>query len=186
MTDEQILALVTAAAGLRRRQRDHGAEHGDAAAEERLLCLDWAVRAGRLVMADRALPSTDAMGHGVHAAQLATLGVGSLRNSRRRGLGLADQAEQASMHIAAHAAPDQFVTALLGRVDLRSGALELVNAGHMNPLLVRDGQVSEIPLDAGLVLGVAPDDAAAGARRAADRCRTRGRPRRSAPGGRAS
>ena len=29
----------------------------------------------------------------------------------------------------------------------------------MNPLLVRDGQVSEIPLNAGLVLGVAPDEA---------------------------
>lgn len=102
---------------------------------------------------------TDAMGHGVPAAQLATLGVGSLRNSRRRGLGLTEQAQQASTHIAAHAAPDQFVTALLGRLDLQTGALELVNAGHMNPLLVRDGQVDEIPLDAGLVLGVAPDEA---------------------------
>jgi serine phosphatase RsbU (regulator of sigma subunit) len=105
------------------------------------------------------LSITDAMGHGVPAAQLATIGVGSLRNSRRRGLGLTEQAQQASTHIAAHAAPDQFVTALLGRLDLQAGALELVNAGHMNPLLVRDGQVSEIPLDAGLVLGVAPDEA---------------------------
>ena len=103
------------------------------------------------------LSITDAMGHGVPAAQLATLGVGSLRNSRRRGLGLTDQARQASAHIAEHAAPDQFVTALLGRLDLHTGALELVNAGHMNPLLVRDGRVTEIPLAAGLVLGVAPD-----------------------------
>lgn len=103
------------------------------------------------------LSITDAMGHGVPAAQLATLGVGSLRNSRRRGLALAQQAEQASQHIAEHAAADQFVTALLGRINLQSGALELVNAGHMNPLLVRDGQVEEMPLDAGLVLGVLPD-----------------------------
>lgn len=102
---------------------------------------------------------TDAMGHGVPAAQLATLGVGSLRNSRRRGLGLAEQAQQASVHIATHADPDQFVTALLGRIDLQTGALELVNAGHMNPLLVRNGQVSELSLEAGLVLGVAPDEA---------------------------
>ena len=102
---------------------------------------------------------TDAMGHGVPAAQLATLCVGSLRNRRRGGLGLSEQARQASSHVAAHAAPDQFVTALLGRIDLQTGALELVNAGHMNPLLARDGQVSEIQLDAGLVLGVAPDEA---------------------------
>jgi len=105
------------------------------------------------------LSITDAMGHGVPAAQLATLGVGSLRNSRRRGLGLTEQAQQASAHIAAHAAPDQFVTALLGQLDLQTGALELVNAGHTNPLLVRDGRVDEIALDAGLVLGVAPDEA---------------------------
>jgi len=105
------------------------------------------------------LSVTDAMGHGVPAAQLATLGVGSLRNSRRRGLGLTEQAQQASRHIAEHAAPDQFVTALLGHLDLQTGALELVNAGHMHPLLVRDGLVDEISLDAGLVLGVAPDEA---------------------------
>lgn len=105
------------------------------------------------------LSITDAMGHGVPAAQLATLGVGSLRNSRRRGFGLTEQAQQASAHIAAHADDDQFVTALLGRLKLATGSLELVNAGHMNPLLVRDGQVSEIPLTAGLVLGVAPDQA---------------------------
>lgn len=105
------------------------------------------------------LSITDAMGHGVPAAQLATLGVGSLRNSRRRGLGLVEQARQAGVHIATYAAPDQFVTALLGRLDLQTGALELVNAGHMNPLLVRDGQVEELVLDPGLVLGVDPDQA---------------------------
>jgi len=105
------------------------------------------------------LSITDAMGHGTPAAQLATLGVGSLRNSRRRGLGLTEQAQQASRDIAANAAPDQFVTALLGRIDLQTGELELVNAGHMNPLLVRSGQVSELPLTPGLVLGVVPDEA---------------------------
>ena len=101
---------------------------------------------------------TDAMGHGVPAAQLATLTVGSLRNSRRRGLSLTGQAQQASVHLAKHAAADQFVTALLGRLDLCTGALEMVNAGHMRPLLVRDGRVREIPLDPGLVLGVAPGE----------------------------
>lgn len=103
------------------------------------------------------LSITDAMGHGVASSQLATLGVGSLRNSRRRGLSLPEQAERASRHIAAHAAPDQFVTALLGRLDLQTGALALVNAGHTNPLLVRHGQVDEIALEPGLVLGVVPE-----------------------------
>jgi serine phosphatase RsbU (regulator of sigma subunit) len=97
---------------------------------------------------------TDAMGHGVAAAQLASLSVGSLRNSRRRGFGLVEQAQLASAAIAANAAPDQFITALLGRIDLATGAVEWVSAGHMNPLLVRDGQETEIALDPGLVLGV--------------------------------
>ena len=61
VSDEQIRALVAAAAGLRQRQRDRCAGDDCAAAKERLLRLDWAVRAGRLVLADRAvraLPST--------------------------------------------------------------------------------------------------------------------------------
>ena len=61
VSDEQILALVAAAAGLRRRQRDRCAGDVCAAAEERRLRLDWAVRAGRLELAARAaraLPST--------------------------------------------------------------------------------------------------------------------------------
>ena len=53
VTDDQIRALVAAAERLGRRQRQH---RGDvtAAADERLLRLDWAVRTGRLVLAHRA------------------------------------------------------------------------------------------------------------------------------------
>lgn len=103
------------------------------------------------------LSITDGMGHGLPAAQLATLAVGSLRNSRRSDLGLGDQARRASVHVGEHAGTDEFVTALLGRLDLQTGELELVNAGHMNPLLVRGGLVTEIALEPGLVLGVAPE-----------------------------
>lgn len=102
------------------------------------------------------LSVTDAMGHGVAAAQLATLAVGSLRNSRRAGLGLVEQAARASRALADNAAPDQFVTALLVQVDLDTGAADLVNAGHVRPLLVRDGHVVEVDVEPGLVLGVIP------------------------------
>ena len=102
------------------------------------------------------LSITDAMGHGVAAAQLATLTVGSLRNSRRAGSGLADQARRAGLALSEHAAPDQFVTALLVEIDLASGAARFVNAGHVGPLLVRDGRVVEVGLAPGLVLGIDP------------------------------
>jgi serine phosphatase RsbU (regulator of sigma subunit) len=39
---------------------------------------------------------TDAMGHEVNAALLATLMIGGLRNARRAGVGLAEQARLAS------------------------------------------------------------------------------------------
>lgn len=35
--------------------------------------------------------------------------------------------------------PGSFLTALLGRLDLRTGGCSLLNAGHVPPLLVRDG-----------------------------------------------
>ena len=103
------------------------------------------------------LSITDAMGHGVSAALLATLAVGSLRNSRRRGAGLVEQAQQANLALAAHAEADQFVTAQLIRITLSTGATQIVNAGHMNPLLVRDGKVHAVDLDVDLILGVLPD-----------------------------
>jgi len=102
------------------------------------------------------LSMTDAMGHGVQAAQLATLGVGSLRNSRRRGAGVVEMAQTASRAVAEHARQDQFVTGQVLRLDLASGALDLVNAGHPNPLLVRGGVVDDLALDADPAFGVSP------------------------------
>jgi hypothetical protein len=53
-SDAQILALVEAAQRLGRRQRERCAGVSTPASDERLLALDWAVRAGRRVLADRA------------------------------------------------------------------------------------------------------------------------------------
>lgn len=98
---------------------------------------------------------TDAMGHGVASALTATLGVGSLRNSRRRGVGLVEQAEAANADVAAHSTVrGSFVTAVLGRLDLRSGVCALLNAGHVPPMLVRDGDTRALPLPGNLPLGM--------------------------------
>lgn len=89
---------------------------------------------------------TDAVGHQVEAALLATLLVGSLRNGRRRGLDLADQSAYANDSLADNSEPGQFVTGQLLRVDLRTAAAQIVNAGHTLPLRLRDGRVEEIQL----------------------------------------
>ncbi len=78
---------------------------------------------------------TDAMGHSTQAALLATLTVGSLRNSRRALASPAEQADIASSVLASGAREDQFVTGQLIRIRLADGKAELVNAGHPRPYL---------------------------------------------------
>jgi serine phosphatase RsbU (regulator of sigma subunit) len=100
---------------------------------------------------------TDAMGHGVQAALLATLAIGSLRNTRRSDVGVAEQARQANEAMIAHADGDQFVTGLLLRVDLRSGRVVAVNAGHPRPYRLRGGRVDCLELAADIPFGMIPD-----------------------------
>jgi serine phosphatase RsbU (regulator of sigma subunit) len=110
---------------------------------------------------DLHLTITDAMGHGVASALTATLCVGSLRNTRRQGASLLDQAAAANTALAEYATSvdeDGYATGLLGRVDLPTGVLSLVNAGHVAPYLARAGQVEPISLAAGLPMGLFADE----------------------------
>ena len=106
------------------------------------------------------LSMTDAMGHGVGAALTATLCVGALRGSRRRGGSLLEQVVEANAAVNEHGAAsgqDDFVTGLVGRLDLRSGVISVVNAGHVSPYLLRRGEVTELALPTNLPLGMFPD-----------------------------
>jgi serine phosphatase RsbU (regulator of sigma subunit) len=90
---------------------------------------------------------TDAMGHGVASALTATLGVGSLRNTRRSGRGLVEQAAAANTALAEHAGVrGSFMTAMLGRLDLRTGVCALLNAGHISPILLRGNDLRALEL----------------------------------------
>ncbi|HET6393154.1 MAG TPA: PP2C family protein-serine/threonine phosphatase [Blastococcus sp.] len=99
---------------------------------------------------------TDAVGHQVPAALVATLLVGALRNARRRGLDLADQARYANESLLENAAAGQFVTGQLLRVDLPSGTASIINAGHTWPLRLRKGRVEEVELVIEPPFGVVP------------------------------
>ena len=102
------------------------------------------------------LSVTDAVGNDVNAALLASVLLGSLRNSRRRGADLGRQARIANDALAGHANVGQFVTGQLARLDLRNGCITFVNAGHPLPYLVRDGVVSEIVLEIDMPFGLYP------------------------------
>jgi serine phosphatase RsbU (regulator of sigma subunit) len=92
------------------------------------------------------LSVTDAMGHDVDAALLATVLVGALRNARRAGHDLQTQAGAASDALADHAHHSEFVTGQLVRIDLRTGLATMVNAGHVSPLRLRGGRVEQVEL----------------------------------------
>jgi serine phosphatase RsbU (regulator of sigma subunit) len=103
------------------------------------------------------LSITDAMGHGVEAALNATLCVGSLRNTRNEGASLLEQVAAANRALADHAAGsvlEDFVTGVIGRLDLRTGSMQLVNAGHVPPYLARGSEVIGIDLPVDLPLGL--------------------------------
>ena len=99
---------------------------------------------------------TDAVGHDVHAAALATVLVGALRHGRRAGMSLPEQACHANESLAAHFPLGQFVTGQLLRIDLGSGEITMVNAGHPAPLRIRDNVVAELDLEIDLPFGLQP------------------------------
>src|SRR3954447_16120155 len=81
------------------------------------------------------LSMTDAMGHEVNAALLATVLVGGLRNARRAGVGLAEQARLAHTALTDNApGSGGFVTGQVVRIDVHSATASIVNADHPPPL----------------------------------------------------
>lgn len=97
---------------------------------------------------------TDAMGHLIGAAWLATLAVGSLRNTRRSVASPGEQADAANAALIDSAGPGEFVTGLIMRIRLADGTVDIVNAGHPPPILLRAGAAEVLELTPGLPLGV--------------------------------
>lgn len=81
----------------------------------------------------------DAIGHGMPGVLMAAAAINSLRNSRRAQSNLTAAYENADRSIATQFGDSYFVTGLIGTLDLHSGTLRWINAGHVLPLLVRDG-----------------------------------------------
>ncbi|MGW3042729.1 PP2C family protein-serine/threonine phosphatase [Kitasatospora sp. NPDC001159] len=83
----------------------------------------------------------DAMGHGLDAAAMATIAIGAYRHARRVFVSLAEKYAFMDDAVSRQFGPDHFVTAQLMHINIATGELELVNAGHPAPLLIRDGRV---------------------------------------------
>jgi len=103
------------------------------------------------------LSITDAMGHTLTAAVLATVFVGALRNARRHGVDLEEQTQLANEALYGFGDDSDFVTGQVVRVDHASGLARVVNAGHPSPILIREGRAETVKLAPGLPFGVSLD-----------------------------
>ncbi len=81
----------------------------------------------------------NAIGHGMSAVLMAATVINSLRNSRRSGLDLVASYETVDAAISAQFGSSYYVTGILGTLDLQTNTLEWINAGHVLPMLVRNG-----------------------------------------------
>ena len=110
---------------------------------------DWSVERGHL-----AVSVVDSMGWGVEAALLTSLTVEALRNARRAGLTLADQARLADEAIYGLYGGERFAGALLLRFDHEARRVTAVDAGSPRLVRLRGDSIEPVELDAQLPLGL--------------------------------
>ncbi|MFI1582916.1 PP2C family protein-serine/threonine phosphatase [Embleya sp. NPDC020630] len=110
---------------------------------------DWSATADRLT-----LTVTNGMGEGIDAALLSNLTINALRNARRAGIPLADQAALADQAVYARYRGDAYLSVLLLDFELATGRVQVIDAGSPRLLLLRAGTVSPIDFDAQLPLGM--------------------------------
>lgn len=97
-------------------------------------CFDYSLNDGRLSLA-----VFDAMGHGLASSVLSGLAVGAYRHARRAGGSLAALLPWMEEAIEGMLG-DAFVTVLAAELDVATGRLSWLSAGHPAPIVVRGGQ----------------------------------------------
>ncbi|MER5582692.1 PP2C family protein-serine/threonine phosphatase [Streptomyces asoensis] len=110
---------------------------------------DWSTSAEHLT-----LTVTDGMGQGIDASLLTSLAVGALRNARRAGISLSDQACLADQALFAQYGGKMYASTLLLRFDLDSGTVHAVDAGSPQLYRQRGDTLEQIELEAQLPLGM--------------------------------
>jgi serine phosphatase RsbU (regulator of sigma subunit) len=110
---------------------------------------DWTADGDNLTLA-----VTNGHGEGVAASLLTGLAVYALRNARRAGLGLADQAALADQAIYAQHQGDRHVEVLMLRLELATGRVHAVDAGSPQVFRLRGDAIERVELEAQLPLGM--------------------------------
>jgi hypothetical protein len=101
----------------------------------------------------------DATGHDLKSSLIGALAISAYRNERRKlqDLGATASAVDA---VLSEFEMDTLATGVLGQIDITTGRLRYVNAGHPSPLLLRNGKVVK-ELDGGrrILFGIGSSDA---------------------------
>jgi serine phosphatase RsbU (regulator of sigma subunit) len=111
---------------------------------------DYAVTGSRLDFT-----IVDAIGHGMSAVLMSAAAINSVRSSRRSGLDLETAYGRAGELLETHFGNCYYVTGQLGSLDVETGVLTWLNAGHVLPMLVRNGSyVGELTCAPSMPLGL--------------------------------
>ncbi|MFD5827527.1 PP2C family protein-serine/threonine phosphatase [Lentzea sp. NPDC060358] len=113
---------------------------------------DWSASAEHLT-----LTLTNGMGEGLDAALLTSLAINALRNARRAGVPLADQVALADQAVYGQYGGRLHVSVLILRFELKTGRVEVIDAGSPRLWRLRGGTVEQIGFDAQLPLGMFED-----------------------------
>jgi serine phosphatase RsbU (regulator of sigma subunit) len=110
---------------------------------------DWSATADHLM-----LYVTNGMGEGIEASLLTNLAINALRNARRAGISIADQAALADQAVYAHYQGRCYLSVLMFDFDLAAGRATVVDAGSPELWRLRDGSVERVSFEAQLPLGM--------------------------------
>lgn len=95
----------------------------------------------------------DVSGKGVPAAIFMAVSRTLIRATGLKGNPAADCLRYVNNMLCLESVASMFVTVFYGILDLRTGALEYVNAGHNPPYLVNSRGISKVPMTGGTILG---------------------------------
>jgi hypothetical protein len=98
----------------------------------------------------------DGMGHGLPSSLLTSAAITAYRSARRAGRSIVETVKSIDVVIETLYRGDAFTTGLFAEIDLSSGIITWVNAGHYDALLFRDSHLvkalkTEISLPCGLI-----------------------------------
>ncbi|HET9518844.1 MAG TPA: PP2C family protein-serine/threonine phosphatase [Actinoplanes sp.] len=113
---------------------------------------DWSLDGDRLTVT-----VLNGHGDGLDAALLTTVAVTAMRNARRCGADLLEQAELAGEAVASKYGGDRHVETLLLAIGLVDGTVEAVDAGSPRAMIIGTGDVRPVELEQQLPIGMFGD-----------------------------